>query len=46
LVLELGSISGKRKEKRRKTNQTFIGFCRKRLNMGKFDQINLELAQI
>jgi len=36
----------KRKAKKKSFKKTFIGFCRKKLNKGKLDQINLELAQI
>jgi len=40
----------KQKEKKRKEKksfkETFIGFCRRKLNKEKLDQINLKLAQI
>jgi len=38
-------ISIKRKEKK-SFKKMFIGFCRRKLNKGKLDQINSELAQI
>jgi hypothetical protein len=39
----------KKREKRSKKKlfkKTFIGFCRRKLNKRKLDQINMELAQI
>jgi len=36
----------KREKERKRTNQTFIGFYRRKLNKGKLDQINSELAPI
>jgi hypothetical protein len=36
----------KRKGKKQSFKKMFIGFCRRKLNKGKLDQINSELAQI
>ena len=40
------SIKKKRKEKKRLFKKTLMCFCRIKLNKGKLDQLNLELAQI
>jgi hypothetical protein len=45
----INTIKKKRKEKSKKKNlfkKTFIGFCCRKLNKRKLDQINLELAEI
>jgi hypothetical protein len=45
----ISSIKNKKREKKKEKKsfkKTFIGFCRRKLNKGKLDQINSELAQI
>jgi hypothetical protein len=37
---------GKQKNKKKSFKKTIIGFCRRKLNKGKLDQINPKLAQI
>jgi hypothetical protein len=52
VIVQNISVASKKKKKKRKTKKkfrskkTFIGFCRRKLNKRKLDQINLELAQI
>jgi hypothetical protein len=52
IIVQNISIASKqkkrRKEKRKEKSfkKTFIGFCRRKPNKGKLDQINSELAQI
>jgi len=40
------SIEKKKKKEKKSFKKTFICFCRKKLNEGKLDQINLELAEM
>jgi len=40
------SVASKKKKKKKSFKKTFIGFCRRKLNKGKLDQINSKLAQI
>jgi hypothetical protein len=47
----ISSIKNKKKRekikaKKKSFKMTFIGFCRRKLNKGKLDQINSELAQM
>jgi hypothetical protein len=52
IVQNISVASKTKKKKKRKakkkfrSKKTFIGFCRRKLNKRKLDQINLELAQI
>jgi hypothetical protein len=52
IVQNISVASKTKKQKKRKakktfrSKKTFIGFCRRKLNKRKLDQINLELAQI
>jgi len=51
VIVQTISVASKKKEKREKQKKklfkkTFIGFCRRKLNKRKFDQLNSELVQI